>query len=184
MALKPEFPSSPFEILEPGIRWFPADESMRESSSEKLLPPLVAEVRRQVHEFRLSGYKGASETSKALLAWWFQTEHVIPNTKPEEYFSYFFSQREAIEALIYLHDVAGVRKQEQLLQFDKNDLLSSQHFPETWSRYVLKLATGAGKTKVLSLALVWSYFHKTYEESSDLSRNFLIIAQTSSFLTG
>jgi len=31
------------------------------------------------------------------------------------------------------------------------------------------------KTKVLSLVLAWSYFHKLYEEDSDLSRNFLII---------
>ena len=43
-------------------------------------------------------------------------------------------------------------------------------------RYVLKLATGAGKTKVLSLALVWSYFHKLYEEDSDMATNFLLIA--------
>ena len=34
----------------------------------------------------------------------------------------------------------------------------------------------AGKTKVLSLALAWSFFHKTYEADSDLSRNFLVIA--------
>ena len=176
MALKPGFPSSPFEILEPELRWFPADESLRETSAEKLMPPLVAEIRRQVHAFRSSDYEGASHTSKALLNWWFKTEHIIRDSNPEEYFNYFFSQREAIEALIYLHDVAEVRKQEQLLQFDKNDLLSSQHFPETWSRYVLKLATGAGKTKVLSLALVWSFFHKTFEEGSDLSRNFLIVA--------
>ena len=42
-------------------------------------------------------------------------------------------------------------------------------------RFLLEMATGTGKTKVLSLLLVWSYFHKTYEEDSDLSRNFLLI---------
>ena len=39
-----------------------------------------------------------------------------------------------------------------------------------------KQATGTGKTKVMSLLLVWSYFHKRYEEDSDLSTNFLVIA--------
>src|ERR1019366_4955039 len=39
-----------------------------------------------------------------------------------------------------------------------------------------KMATGSGKTKVLSLALAWSFFHKTYEADSGLSRNFLVIA--------
>jgi len=37
------------------------------------------------------------------------------------------------------------------------------------------MATGSGKTKVLSLILTWSYFHKLYEEGSDLARNFLLI---------
>ena len=38
----PGFPQSPHAILDPGIRWFPADEALRESSMEKLMPPLVA----------------------------------------------------------------------------------------------------------------------------------------------
>jgi len=37
------------------------------------------------------------------------------------------------------------------------------------------MATGSGKTKVLSLIFSWSYFHKLYEENSTLSRNFLVI---------
>ena len=49
-------------------------------------------------------------------------------------------------------------------------------FDEDWTRYVMKLATGAGKTKVMSLLIAWSYFHKHYEEGSDLSTNFLLIA--------
>jgi type III restriction enzyme len=49
-------------------------------------------------------------------------------------------------------------------------------FEENWTRYVLKLATGVGKTKVLSLLIAWSYFHKMYETDSSLSRNFLLIA--------
>ncbi len=49
-------------------------------------------------------------------------------------------------------------------------------FDEDWARYVMKLATGAGKTKVMSLLLTWSYFHKLYESESPLSTNFLLIA--------
>jgi type III restriction enzyme len=49
-------------------------------------------------------------------------------------------------------------------------------FEENWTRYVFKLATGVGKTKVLSLLIAWSYFHKLYEKDSDLSTNFLLIA--------
>ena len=49
-------------------------------------------------------------------------------------------------------------------------------FEEHWFRVLTKQATGTGKTKVMSLLLVWSYFHKRYEEDSDLSTNFLVIA--------
>ena len=41
MALSETFPKDPFVILDPKERWFPADESLRETSAEKLLPPLV-----------------------------------------------------------------------------------------------------------------------------------------------
>jgi type III restriction enzyme len=41
---------------------------------------------------------------------------------------------------------------------------------------VVKMATGTGKTKVMSLVLAWSYFHKIYEPESTLARNFLVIA--------
>ena len=49
-------------------------------------------------------------------------------------------------------------------------------FSEDWPRYVLKMATGAGKTKVVSLLIAWSFFHRLYEADSTLSRNFLVIA--------
>jgi type III restriction enzyme len=49
-------------------------------------------------------------------------------------------------------------------------------FPEDWLRLVIKMATGTGKTKVMSLLIAWSYFHKMYEEDSGLARNFLLIA--------
>jgi type III restriction enzyme len=62
------------------------------------------------------------------------------------------------------------------MRFDSSGLVSGGMFDETWRRFVVKMATGSGKTKVLSLALAWSFFHKTYEPGSELSRNFLVIA--------
>jgi hypothetical protein len=67
MALHKDFPKDPYAILNPEIRWFPADEDLREKGFEKLIPPLVAELRKKVQEWRSTNYEGASETSKALL---------------------------------------------------------------------------------------------------------------------
>lgn len=177
MALHPNFPDSPHEILDPSVRWFPADETLRNTSFDRLLPPLVPELRKQVKTFRDSNYEGASETSRSLLKWWFQTPHLMNNSDGNTFeFKYYFSQREALETIIYLHDVRKVKDKHDLMRFDNLGNVRANMFDETWKRFVVKMATGAGKTKVMSLVLAWSYFHKLYEPESTLARNFLVIA--------
>jgi type III restriction enzyme len=176
MALHPGFPHSPYAPLIPDQRWFPADETLRSTAYEKLLPPLVAKVREGVAAWRNAGYPGASATSIALLRWWFDTEHLTEEADGSlSPFRYYFAQREAVESVIWLYDVRQARDKFDLLRFDASGAVSSGMFPEDWPRYVLKMATGAGKTKVLSLLIAWSFFHKLYEEGSQLSRNFLVI---------
>jgi type III restriction enzyme len=81
-----------------------------------------------------------------------------------------------VETVIWLYDVRRVRDKYDLIRFDASGAVSANMFDENWPRFVLKMATGAGKTKVLSLLMAWSYFHKLYEPDSDLARNFLLIA--------
>lgn len=177
MALHPEFPESPYTILDPDQRWFPADESLRDTAYEKLLPPLVAKIRTEVGAWREGGYKGTSATSLALLRWWFEVPHLIEQADGSQTpFQYYFAQREAVETVIWLHDVRRVRDKFDLIRFDASGAVSAGMFDEEWTRYVVKMATGAGKTKVLSLLITWSYFHKLYETGSSLARNFLLIA--------
>lgn len=176
MALHKDFPKNPYEILNPNIRWFPADEALREKKYEQLLPPLVAILRKKVKEWRDNNYDGVSKTSLALLKWWFQTEHLTPLPNGCTFnFQYYFAQREAIETIIYLYEIVDVKDKYDLLRFDSSGYVSAGMFPENWRRFVIKMATGSGKTKVLSLVLAWSFFHKLYEENSTLARNFLII---------
>lgn len=177
MALHPNFPESPYEILAPQVRWFPAAEELRSTAYEKLLPPLVAKVREEVKAWRDAGYSGASNTSRALLRWWFETAHLVEQADGTQMqFRYYFAQREAVETVIWLYDVRGARDKYDLLRFDASGAVSANMFDEDWPRFVVKMATGAGKTKVLSLLIAWSYFHKTYEPNSNLARNFLLIA--------
>jgi len=177
MALHQQFPTSPYDILDPAIRWFPADETLREKGYEKLLPPLVAELRKKIRDWRLSDYDGVSDTSRALLKWWFFSDHPMQTSTGETFlFQYYFAQREAVETIIWLYEVAKARDKYDLIRFDVSGAVSPGMFDETWTRYVIKMATGSGKTKVLSLILAWSYFHKLYEAESQLARNFLVIA--------
>ncbi|MFH2012987.1 MAG: DEAD/DEAH box helicase family protein [Pseudomonadota bacterium] len=187
MALHPNFPESPYSILDPAIRWFPADEALRESSMDRLMPPLVPQLRNKVKEWRDNGYVGATGTSRSLLNWWFNIPHLLPQADLSAFghsqeggtmaeFQYYFAQREALETIIYLYDVVGVQDKYDLMRFDSSGAVSTGMFDETWRRFVVKMATGTGKTKVLSLVLAWSFYHKLYEPESELARNFLVIA--------
>lgn len=166
--------TDPFKILSPQERWAPSQSQTDafQNAYEKLIPPLVYKIRLAVAKWRDENYKGASETSRSLLNFWFDEEHLIGQDK----FCFFFSQREAIESIIYLYEVAKARDKYELMKFDSSSRVSTGHFDETWARYVVKMATGAGKTKVMGLTLVWSYFHKLYEADSSLSKDFLVIA--------
>ena len=177
MALHSNFPESPHDIIDPAVRWLPADETLRDTDYGKLLPPLVHRIREEVKAWRDDGYSSATETSKALLNWWFNTPHPVEaadGTMSE--FQYYFAQREALETIIYLYDVFKVRDKYDLMRFDSSGAVSTGMFDEDWRRFVLKMATGTGKTKVMSLAIAWSFFHRLYEPDSELSRNFLVIA--------
>jgi type III restriction enzyme len=177
MSLHPDFPTSPYKPLIPEQRWFPADEALRETAYEKLLPPLVAKVREEVFAWRAASYAGASNTSRGLLRHWFETEHLLENADSSlATFRYYFAQREAVETVIWLYEVRQARDKFDLMRFDASGAVSAGMFDEDWPRYVLKMATGAGKTKVLSLLIAWSFFHRLYEKDSTLSRNFLVIA--------
>ena len=91
-------------------------------------------------------------------------------------FRYYFSQQEAMESIIYLYEVKAVKDKHDLGRFDSSGQFIPANLPENWRRFVVKMATGSGKTKVIALVIAWSFFHKCYEKNSQLSRNILLVA--------
>jgi type III restriction enzyme len=164
------FNRDPHAILDPSVRWSPSEDKLSEDGFSTLMPPLVHRVRIGVKQWRDSGYAGASDTTRALLQHWFEQEHSVPD------FRYYFAQREAVESAIWLYEIERALDPYDMLRYDASRRVSQAMFQQDWTRYVMKLATGAGKTKVMSLLIAWSYFHKRYEEGSDLSTNILLIA--------
>jgi type III restriction enzyme len=144
--------------------------------------PLVRGVRAEVANFRESDYAGASETTKRLLNYWFNTEHLVPtDTGDLVPFCYHWAQRESMEAIAYLYEVRGISNVASLLtEFGdgKLDDLAAGIPPEEdrWAKYCAKVATGGGKTKIMSLAVVWSYFHRQFEPGSTMPQHFVLIA--------
>lgn len=134
-------------------------------------------LRGHVNRWRELGYEGASETSRVLLTHWFRGEHLIGDSG----FRYYFCQREAIETLVYLYEVERTRTVSGLISEygSPENPLAALGIPPTenaWAKYAFKLATGTGKTKCMSLAIVWSYFHALYEQDSDMTARLLVIA--------
>jgi type III restriction enzyme len=65
MALRPNFPRSPYAQLVPDQRWFPAAEELRSAAYEKLLSPLVAKIRAEVADWRNQRYAGATSRTES-----------------------------------------------------------------------------------------------------------------------
>ena len=144
--------------------------------------PLVRGIRAEVESWRRGGYAGVSDTSRTLLTYWFDTEHEILNEDGIAIpFRYHWAQREAIETIIYLYELRRIRNVAELM-FEFGDrgtadlALGINPEEDRWPKDCCKVATGGGKTKVMSLAIVWSYFHRLYEPNSDLAQHFVVIA--------
>lgn len=144
--------------------------------------PIVQNLRAAVREWREAFYAGASDTSIQLLNYWFQRSHRRMSASGESFeFKYYFCQREAVETLIYLKEVRRLDCLSQLVaEFQGADAavaaLGITEDEDYWTRYAFKMATGSGKTKVMSLAIVWSYFHSLRESDSEMARHFVVVA--------
>jgi len=135
--------------------------------------PLVRALRPLVKAWREGGYKeGTTKTTRRLLEWWFLEEHRLANGSS---FVFWRAQRDAIEHFIFCHEVLQARSLYQLAQ------KLEAHIPidpsaDKWAKYAFKMATGSGKTMVMAMAVVWSYFNAIREKRNDFSKNFVLIA--------
>jgi type III restriction enzyme len=141
---------------------------------ERAAAPCAPGVREAARRWREGGYKGATGTTRELLNHWFLNDHRLPNGRR---FEYHYFQREAVEALIYLWEVERVRTFNALLgAYAPPDtdvrLLQYDLFP----RLAVKMATGSGKTKVMSLAVAWQYLNAARDEGDEYAKTFLLIA--------
>ena len=136
--------------------------------------PCVTAIREAVRDWRARDYRGATDTTKTLLNHWFRADHVLPNGR---FFKYHDSQREAVETLVYLYEVERVRRHKDLLEKFASNIPGLRLLRyDDFARYCIKMATGSGKTKVMTLAIAWQYFNAVAEGSDDYAKTTLVIA--------
>lgn len=139
--------------------------------------PCVPALREAVKAWAVGGYKGITETTRILLNYWFHTDHKLANGVP---FKYHHSQQEAIETLIFVWEYEKVRTRKALLERYATDFKDVRLTPyDDFARYCIKMATGSGKTKVISLAVAWQFLNAAREDepvAKDYAKTFLVLA--------
>lgn len=122
--------------------------------------PLVNKIRPRIQEWRASGYQGASSISKRLLEHW--TNRAEGALQP-----FFFCQLEAIETLMWIVEAPPSSKVGIDIPSDGGEFV----------RYCSKMATGTGKTVVMSMVVAWQVLNKASNpKDTRFSQNILIMA--------
>jgi len=134
---------------------------------------LVNELRKAIITWREQDYPGVTSTTKRFLQFWFEEDHIIE----DEPFELWFCQREAIETLIYVYEVMKKRNFIDMARdFGAGPIQGYDPSYDQYPLYAFKMATGSGKTFVMALAIIWSYFNHKKENTKDYTSKFLLIA--------
>ncbi len=121
---------------------------------------LVNRIRPRVKAWREAGYAGVTGITKRLLEHWQDSEERKDS-------NFFFCQLEAIETLIWLTEASESEKTGIDIQGDGGK----------FTRWCNKMATGSGKTLVMSMLIAWNILNKvTNPKDTRFSKNVLIIA--------
>ncbi len=122
-------------------------------------------IRPRVKEWKEKGYPNTSSTTKKLLDHWnrFDKEEFEQSDR-----RYFWCQLEAIETIIWITEAPESMKVGINLK-DKSD--------SEWIRSCSKLATGTGKTVIMSMIIAWQILNKIANPKDiRFSKNILVIA--------
>ncbi len=140
--------------------------------------PLVNALREDVRRWRASGWESASETTKKLLRHWW---------REDRFRRLFFCQVESVETIIYLREILAQGKKLRWtpkLSLVEFGILAEGRNPRPaeWvthiaqhpkladipnepglnpiSRYACKMATGSGKTVVMTMLIAWAFCNR------------------------
>ncbi len=118
-------------------------------------------IRPRVDAWRTADYPGATGITRRLLRHWRDTEQREGSRR------FFFCQLEAIETLIWLAEAPESERVGIKIPSDGGE----------FTRLCSKMATGSGKTILMSMLIAWQVLNKvTYPQDKRFSKNILVIA--------
>lgn len=152
--------------LEPGRRpagYVRASEASKsfDDPGEFIELPLVNQIRPRVKAWRDANFPGTTGITKHLLKHWHDQEQRESSRR------FFFCQLEAIETFIWMIEAPESDRVGIKVPGDGGE----------FSRLCAKMATGSGKTILMSMLIAWQVLNKvTYPQDKRFSKNILVIA--------
>lgn len=135
---------------------------------------LDIKIKQSLQTWRERNYEGASPVTRRLLEFWFKEEHILSDGSR---FEFWRCQQEGIEALIYIYEIC---RYQSLYDLARGFGVSIPVDPtkDLWPKYCFKMATGSGKTWVMTMVIVWQYFNKIFGINNGVrySSHFLLLA--------
>lgn len=134
---------------------------------------LVNLLREQLGAWRNAGYPGVtSRVTRELLAFWFE------DPERASHHRLFFAQREAVEAAIWLNEVADKSNPGTHVLNQLRRAQASVGDPQvTLPRIAFKMATGTGKTVVMACLVLYHYLNRAqYRNDPKYADYFLVMA--------
>lgn len=125
---------------------------------------LAQNIRERVDAWRDAGFPGVTKVTKDLLDYWTQRTFGDDGSGLRPF---FFCQLEAVETLIWLTEAPAAEKVGIDIPTDGGDFV----------RWCTKMATGTGKTVVMSMLITWNVLNKLkFKQDTRFSKNVLIVA--------
>lgn len=125
---------------------------------------LVNDIRAALADWQAQGWPRATTATKELLAHWHE---------PQDR-GLYFAQREAISAIIWLHEAAPECQAGQAILTELQ--ATNDAFNEGLPRIACQLATGAGKTAVMAALILWQTVnHALYPNDPRFTNRFLAL---------
>ncbi len=172
---------------------------------------LVGKLREAVDAWRDEDYPGLSDVTRRLFQFWFDEDHLLADGTPFRYWwcqrealetlAYLAEVRGWADFLPLAQTFGEVPQHGMLpMDFEIETTMDGERLLRRWvpeverdavqelpeeglPRYAFKMATGSGKTVVMAMVIVWSYFNRrlggdfrSLQDFGSLADNFLVVA--------
>ncbi|MBI2176022.1 DEAD/DEAH box helicase family protein [Candidatus Woesearchaeota archaeon] len=141
--------------------------------------PLAKAIESTVQQWAENNYpsvngKEINPVTRDLFKWWFSDE-------AHESEKFHICQRRALETIVYCYEILGIPSVAGLFEIFSSKLLEKESFKTgidkiLHPKFGVKMATGTGKTWVITALIIWQYWNRIKHADKRFSSHFMLCA--------